>query len=64
MRGRKYGAVLFFSIVGIDDFSELKKLTVHISMRLCTSLQYLREMPIEDLLEVADEIIKAQGGGE
>nr|DAS29926.1 MAG TPA: FlaG protein [Caudoviricetes sp.] len=32
-------------------------------MRLCTSLQYLREMPIEDLLEVADEIIQAQGGG-
>lgn len=37
----------------------LKKLTVRASMRLSTSVQFFRELPIGDLMDIIEEIVSA-----
>lgn len=38
----------------------LKRLTVKISMRMFTSIEYTRNMPIEDLMDLMETIAEIQ----
>lgn len=52
------GGHLFFIRVGCEDelTKLLEKITVRVSMRMFTSIEYLRKMPIPDLLNLVEEI--------
>ncbi len=40
----------------------LKKLTIRVSLELHTSLEYLRNIPIEDFLDIVDDIMEIRNG--
>lgn len=52
--------VLFFNVIGAGDelIRDLKRITIRLSMRLNTSLEYLQNMPLLQVIDLLHEVVE------